>query len=295
MKKRLKNKRLKKSNMFKQENILKEIAKHFKIRDKRFGNGYFIFSMGENAVCHFELVETPGWLYGIWLRDKQKYVVFGEHEDLVDKFKPSRTYVSCENDVSAFIEMVYKIKENPKLYFVDSLTSGDALVAFEEEEINDEKYYSGYQKKRLFNDKTKLWDIVVRDETITQESFVEKEYREFYEEKEEKSKNSESDRKYAFNFFKELPNLDEDILAIGVLDRNKKGWICSPRYDIWIVLKPELSQEDFAKKFYEIDELINNKNHHDDRKTYDHQFSLSDGYDEVSDIKSCDYKFYKTA
>lgn len=294
MKKRLKNKLLKNANTNQQNKLLKEISKHFTIKEKQFGNGYFIFSMGINAVCHFELVDTPGWRYGIWL-DGKKYRVFGEHNDLIDKFKPSATYVSFDDDLSSFIDVVKKIKENPKLYFVDSLTRGEALVAFEQYKHGKDVYYEGYQVKRLYNESTELWDIIVRDETITQEAFVEKEYSEFQAEKEKKAKEFEEDKQYAMNFFKELPNLDKDILAVGVFDSNKKGFICNPRFDLRIILSPGFSEKEFEEKFYEIDKLIHEKNYANERKGWENRFELSDGYDDVEDIKECDYQFFKTA
>ena len=131
MKKRL----LKKLNKQRIENILNKItSNNFNITSKIFGNGYFIFSFGYNTVCHFYLKQTPLWKYGIWLDGKNGFQIFGEHEWLIDKFKPSRTYLSYNNDINGFLQEVKLISENLKLYFVDSLTSGDVLVAYEKED-----------------------------------------------------------------------------------------------------------------------------------------------------------------
>jgi len=177
MRKRL----IKKANKQRIENILNKItSNNFNITSKIFGNGYFIFTFGKNTVCHFTLKETPLWKYGIWLDGKKGFKIFGEHEWLIDKFKPSRTYLSYNNDINGFIKEVKLISENPKLYFVDSLTDGDALVVYEKENWGDGEFsYKGYQVIREFNEETKLWDKFRIDETIIQEEFVNSKYDEF--------------------------------------------------------------------------------------------------------------------
>ena len=180
MNKRIRLKQEKVNNLSRQNNILDEISKEFIITEKEFGNGYFIYDIGKNAVCHFSLKETPEWRYGIWLLKNNKFVIFGEHIELIDKFKPSRCYIEHENNIGEFVKEVKNIASNSKLYFVDSLTFGEALVDFKED---GEGCYAGYQVKRDFNEVTGMWDIVSRDYTITQEQFVEKEYSEFKESK----------------------------------------------------------------------------------------------------------------
>ena len=180
MNKRIRLKQEKVNNLSRQNNILDEISKEFIITEKEFGNGYFIYDIGKNAVCHFSLKETPEWRYGIWLLKNNKFVIFGEHIELIDKFKPSRCYIEHENNIGEFVKEVKNIASNSKLYFVDSLTFGEALVDFKED---GEGCYAGYQVKRDFNEVTGMWDIVSRDYTITQEQFVEKEYSEFIKSK----------------------------------------------------------------------------------------------------------------
>ncbi len=79
-----------------------------------------------------------------------------------------------------------KISENPKLYFVDSLTNGDALIPYKKYGDGDNIWFDGYQVKRLFNEKTNLYDKFVIDESITQEDFVNIEYEEYQKEKQKK-------------------------------------------------------------------------------------------------------------
>jgi hypothetical protein len=134
-------------NLKKHKSILDEIRNKFTITDEQYLEGYFVFDFGKNSICHFKLKETSGWLYGIWLGNeyngyKCKYKLIGEHEEFLDKFKPSRTYIDVTNNTKRFIDLVSKIRENPKLYFVDSCTYGDALElqGKKQEDFVEEKY-----------------------------------------------------------------------------------------------------------------------------------------------------------
>lgn len=293
MNKRIKNKIIKRNNLARQENILSEISNVFNIDSKRFGDGYFLSSMGINSVCHFTLKETPNWLYGIWLNKNKGYEIFGENIELIDKFKPSRTYISFENNTIEFINIVKKISENPKLYFVDSLTDGDALIDYKRIDFEDgDFYYTGYQSIREFNDETQLWNKFRRDENITKEDFVNKEWTKYFERKEQRLKDEEYDRLYAFNLFKFLTKID-NVIAVGIKDGNKKGWSCSPRYSILVVYDNTISSEEFEILYEDIYNLIEEKKYSKERKTYEHQFYFSGLYDNLKDIKKCDYKYYK--
>ncbi len=79
--------------------------------DIDYGNGYFLFEMGENSVVHFKIKEVwKNWKFGMWIDsnelndyneeenedtsyEKEPNVVqlFCQHEHLLDKFKPSRS------------------------------------------------------------------------------------------------------------------------------------------------------------------------------------------------------------
>ena len=289
MKKRL----IKKYNKSRLENILTQVSDKFTITKKTFGDGYFIFSFGQNTVCHFTLKETPLWKYGIWLT-KKGYQIFGEHEWLIDKFKPSATYLSFENDINLFLEKVKLISDDSKLFFVDSYTNGNALVAYEKVDWGDgEFYYKGYQCVREFNEETQLYDKFRKDETITQHDYVEKQWNEFVELERQADETHEFDRLLSFNFFKELPNMFSSIKVVGIRDGNKNGHWCSPRYDIKVLVDQNVSDEQLENLYEELDNLVHSKNYSEERKSYEHQFSLMGCYDHVKDIRDCDYKYYK--
>jgi hypothetical protein len=86
--------------------------------DIDYGNGYFLFEMGENSVVHFRIKEVwKNWKFGMWINsealeyykgdDETKHCtsyedepnvvqLFCQHEHLLDKFKPSRSAL-CVN------------------------------------------------------------------------------------------------------------------------------------------------------------------------------------------------------
>lgn len=81
-----------------------------------YGNGYFLFEMGEDSVVHFRIKEVwKNWKFGMWIDssaldeynvdenketpyEKEENVVqiFCQHEHLLDKFKPSRSALCVE-------------------------------------------------------------------------------------------------------------------------------------------------------------------------------------------------------
>ena len=68
------------------------------------GNTYHIFDFGEESVVHFKIKGCKRWLFGLWVvgvdGNKTKVCLFGEHEDYIDKFKPTQTKLSEEIEVS---------------------------------------------------------------------------------------------------------------------------------------------------------------------------------------------------
>lgn len=290
MNKRMKRKTAKRVNTQRHEKLLSTIQEAFTVDTKLFLNGYFVFDMGTRSVCHFTLKETPDWKYAIWLYPNNVFTVFGEHKKLIDKFKPSRTYISFANNVEGFLNLVKKIEEKPKLYFVDSLTYGDALKDFSRDENG---FYSGYQVIREFNEDSGCWDKISRNVELTQEEYVKQKYEEFMKDEQIHKNNVEADRKNTFEFFKKLPYQFEEIVAIGVVDRNEKGISCYPRYDIGVVVNPNMSDEEFDAFYYKVDKFITDSVYSKERKTHEHQFDLYGFYDKLKDINEADYKFYK--
>ena len=108
----------KKTNLELMESLLSKIESYgYHIKDKKFGNCYFLFEGDDNSICHFHIKEIPGFLFGLWNTcrfDTIKYqikhngightwadsldisplseiVFFTQYERDLDKFKPSRS------------------------------------------------------------------------------------------------------------------------------------------------------------------------------------------------------------
>lgn len=69
----------------------------FHIINEHFVDGYFVFDMGKDSVCHFNIKEIKSWNFGAWFNyDENGQVsqveIFTRHKDDMDKFKPSRSY-----------------------------------------------------------------------------------------------------------------------------------------------------------------------------------------------------------
>lgn len=77
--------------------------------DIQYGNGYFIFEMGDDSVVHFRVKRVwKHWKFGMWIdskmigaseEDKKKYnivSVFAQYDTCIDKFKPSRSDLCVE-------------------------------------------------------------------------------------------------------------------------------------------------------------------------------------------------------
>jgi len=154
--------------------------------------------------------------------------------------------------------------------------------------------YKGYQVIREFNEETQLWNKFRRDESINQEEFVNKKWEEYCKQREETEQWHDFDRKFAFDFFKTIPNMFSYITAVGIYDRDKNGWKCSPKYDIKVVVDSSMIQEKFDNLYDELEKFIWDKNNSEERKSYEHQFSLLGCYSDIRDIKDCNYKYYKT-
>ena len=285
MNKRIRNKQDKRRNRQRCDEVLKSISKHFKIVSKTYLDGYFIFSHGNSSVCHFKLKETPFWLYGLWV-GKDGFQLFGEHFDLVDKFKPSRTYVSTTNSIDEFLSKVKEIQEEPKFHFINSMNYGQLLDVVN---VNGESYFD-FQVIRERNPSTGHYDLPkLIEPVLSLHEYVEREW-DIYKEKGLKRFDDEvKDKKYTFDFFKELPTLFDEIKCVCIRDGNKDGWIQSPRFDIEVILKKGVEQNRLDEVMGEVEWLINKKSDSNEIRTHEYDFSLSGFYYE--EFKKYDYKY----
>ena len=97
----------------------------FKPYDIEYGDGYFLFDMGEDSVVHFRMKGVwRHWKFGMWISSeylsedyRNSYVkeydepeewkliqVFCQHDHVIDKFKPSRSALCVSYDVEDWCE-----------------------------------------------------------------------------------------------------------------------------------------------------------------------------------------------
>ena len=111
MKKKISKRRLKIINIKKHEEILKQLSTEYSVKDKCYGDGYFVFTFDANSICWFYLNEFPDWKFAIWLNEDGSYDIFGEAIVQIDKFKPSRSSLSYDNIKDFNLELV-DVKNN---------------------------------------------------------------------------------------------------------------------------------------------------------------------------------------
>lgn len=244
-------------------------ANGLKIRTKQFLDGYPLFYMGKSSVCHFTLKETPNWKYGIWLNEDESYSIFGEQVELIDKFKSSRTYISCDG-VQNFVQHVKSIAQYPIHHFVASLT---------------------YDYGSVFGRGNSLHPSPDTNE------YVQRKYEEYYQRAVEELKVYNVGLQRTYKMFNQILSLD-GVQAVGVKDKNKKGISCSPRFEVNIVVEDRFTNDDV---FY-FDTIVSDiiKAHNDslrDRSSYLSSFdfgcSLDCIYNKLSNIAKCDIKLRK--
>ena len=202
--------------------ILNEIKKDFRVKNLVYCEGYFIFTMGKFAICQFTVKEIKDWKFAIWLGEGDKLYFIGEHMDLIDKFKPGRTYIDEEinsvDDVrNSIIFKLEKLKEDPILHFACSTYFCDFG-----------KLTSGYNKNEVYKEHI---------ESETQRIRVDMEQ-----------------YQVMLNRVKELRD-NELVMGVELIDKNSDGWSHSPQYDVDIILKDKYD-ENLTEEYDKLTEFI---------------------------------------
>ncbi|MCP5006674.1 MAG: hypothetical protein GY941_22435 [Planctomycetes bacterium] len=97
----MKLRKVKKQNRARHKAIMAELP--LTIVEENYGSTYFIFRRAYDSICHFKAKGHHGWLFGIWLNEKDNgYALFWEHEEYIDKFKPAACV--CVNDTKDFAQ-----------------------------------------------------------------------------------------------------------------------------------------------------------------------------------------------
>lgn len=184
--------------------------------DIYYGDCYFVFSKGEDGVVHFRIKGLHGWKFAMWINtneeelkndDGKDYAAlqfFCQHEQNIDKFKPSRSYF-CEKYLLQDVEVT-----EPLFYNI-----GDMLKQIKYHPLFSFAQDSGYDKY-VSTRSCLLNYLMIRYYNIT---YV---IREWFEQI----------PLYCWTKFKiALCRNCKIVKSIKIIDHNTDGFRCSPRYD----------------------------------------------------------------
>jgi hypothetical protein len=188
--------------------ILKALEDNgFHPKDVQMGNGYFIFEHGEDMVVHFHIKECKGWKFGIWwnIDGDFQYDFFAQYERDIDKFKPTAsTFVredvsgdSPEDSImwSGILKMVTFIHRHP---------------------------YRAWKADQIFHDK--IWELDDLGGAFFE--FVGRWWTDSFR----LPRVYEKMRK---RYLRIVEDVCKEVLQdYKIVDENKDGWTCSPRYMI---------------------------------------------------------------
>ena len=199
----------------------------------QYGNGYFIFDMGDDGVVHFNIKGLHGWKFAMWIETDPKKLkqkdgtehpaiqFFCQHKLNIDKFKPSRSFHLIELSLKDIedgknwrlldiMDMLQMIKRHPFVSF-----TMDAC----EDRYYHKSYIYCYLDMKLYRIKRSLkewWnDISVKVWHGSKVWFV--------------------------NRYKVVDN-------IKLVDKNDKDWKVSPRYDMRLHFKEISANEEEQQK-----------------------------------------------
>ncbi len=205
-------------------------ANKFEPINIQYGNGYFVFDMGEDGVVHFNIKGLHGWKFAMWIEtDPEKLKqengkeypaiqFFCQHKLNIDKFKPSRSFhlvemslMDIEKDKDWYFgyyieDMLKMIKRHPFVSF--------AMDAYEGPYCKKSYLYE-YLDTRFYNVKSSIkewWrDWCVKIWHGSKVWFV---------------------------------NKYEVVDSIKLVDKNGAGFKCSPRYEMKIHFKVIFENEE---------------------------------------------------
>lgn len=257
MNKRIKTKRTRIKNTKGLNDVLDIIKKRYTVSIVDFDKNY--------GQCSFKLKELGEWLFCIYSLENG-ITIIGEYMDFIDKFRPNRTYIT-KQDLNEFLNVVDDIKSNPKKHIVASRRYADNI---------EEAYYE-YKKN---------------NDTI--EEFIDREYNDYIVKKKERDLKERLNHDYVMNIFKnELFEKFPKLLEVGVIDGNKNGFECYPRYNVRLLCENNLLQDEFEELWKDILKYEDDICYSEKMKHSKNQFSIHSLDDTRKDLKLCDYVFKK--
>lgn len=221
------------------EKIFNYIRKNkFTPYDIQYGNGYFIFDMGEDGVVHFKIKGLYGWKFAMWIetdpeklkredvkdengKDYPAIQFFCQHELNLDKFKPSRSFLCVKYDLKQIEDKgdwwFYEIKE------ILQMIKRHPFVTFTMDACEDQYYSKSYLRcyldMKLYRTKQKLKEWA-------SDAFT---------------KIWHGSKVWFINRYKVVDKVE-------LIDKNTDGWKCFPRYDMSIHFKKISDDEETQEK-----------------------------------------------
>ena len=185
-------------------------------------------SQFEPSFIYFRDTRIPEWELALWAwyeedgNSKGCYFI-GEHELLVDKFKPSRTWISTQ-DMDEFISLLDTVTNNPYESFAASKYYSETIEEFREKhpDINAKEDYEKSKKH-------------------------EEDKRKYQKEAEEKTLSV-----YLPRLMESLPYLS----GVALLDYDRFGGISYPRYNLYV----SVSITEFKKRKLSYDSVYEDVN-----------------------------------
>lgn len=190
-----------------------------------------------NRDVEFFVNELPDWRLCISLNFYGDNIIrfFGENDYLIDKFRPTSTYIS-ETNLVDFISKTKNIESDLKYHFVNSLTFNSLDIDYVENvDESGYKIVKGYQ---AVYDKEN--SVFYRDESIILSEYVNDKYKLFFESKNDIYMNEINERETIISILKNKFKNNTDVLNVGLLDKNvKNNYVSYPRYEVSLLVNSE--------------------------------------------------------
>lgn len=224
----------------------------FNIENEWYPTGYLVSN--DHKMWHLKLKECPDWLFGVWIDDgadmpgeycdDEAYLlrVFAQPENYIDKFKPTASQILgqyyvykrglhkrdelSERNIKRCVQVFEYVKEQPYLAWYRH----EHYIDYNLEYISPEKAKEDFEK--------------AEKERLEYEAKQEKQYQEEYV------------------YIESI--LEKSGLKYKIIDANKDGSLCNPRYHV-VIEDPHIKAkgiyqylgEDEEKKLEEIQQKYN--------------------------------------
>ena len=210
----------------------------------QYGNGYFIFDMGENSVVNFWIKELKGWKFGIWFhtskpdengkKEPDSCQFFAQRELFIDKFKPAASNY-CE-EIKVYEENNKFFDKFPTLYVIRNMLYEMKYHPFI-------SFYKGVAYNDYIDRKSLIWFYIKENWDVK-----------FY--KTENKFNRWKDcaiTKVYLNYAKKNIEKNSFVEAVKVFDGENGNWYSYPRYNINVYFNKdsnELEEAEIQEKYF---------------------------------------------